>query len=106
MAMNHAECLQMVEAFPGRTTPALGRVLPSRVATFSQVRELLRARAIGQLTSIQVKVTDPLATGAAARAWRFDAEIAGAGLFLDLASHYFDMIDFLAGPVTAAADLR
>ena len=67
------------------------------------MRELLRARAIGQLTSIHVSVTDPLATGDAAKAWRFNTEIAGAGLFLDLASHYFDIIDFLAGPITAAA---
>jgi predicted dehydrogenase len=68
-----------------------------------KVRELLRARVIGQLTSIHVKVTDRLTTGAAAKAWRFNTEIAGAGLFLDLASHYFDIIDFLAGPITSAA---
>ncbi len=48
-------------------------------------------------------MTDPLATGEAAKAWRFDTEISGAGLFLDLASHYFDIIDFLVGPITAAA---
>ena len=44
-----------------------------------KVRELLRAGAIGQLTSIHVKVTDPLVTGEAAKAWRFNTEIAGAG---------------------------
>ena len=32
MAMNHAECLQMVEAFRGGPAPALGRVLPARAA--------------------------------------------------------------------------
>ena len=53
--------------------------------------------------SVHVKVTDPLATGSAAKAWRFNTEIAGAGLFLDLASHYFDIIDFVAGPITGAA---
>ena len=63
----------------------------------------MRANAIGTLTSVHVKVTDPLATGSAAKAWRFNTEIAGAGLFLDLASHYFDIIDFSAGPITAAA---
>lgn len=52
---------------------------------------------------MHVKVTDPLATGDAAKAWRFNTEISGAGLFLDLASHYFDIIDFLAGPITSAA---
>ena len=61
------------------------------------------AAPIGRLTSVHVKVTDPLATGDAARAWRFDPATAGAGLFLDLASHYFDIIDFLAGPISSAS---
>jgi 1,5-anhydro-D-fructose reductase (1,5-anhydro-D-mannitol-forming) len=99
MAMNHAECLSMVEAERPLWVAYYRRALPR----FVKVRELLRARAIGQLTSIQVKVTDPIATGEAAKAWRFNTEISGAGLFLDLASHYFDIIDFLAGPITAAA---
>jgi 1,5-anhydro-D-fructose reductase (1,5-anhydro-D-mannitol-forming) len=103
MAMNHAECLQMVDAFRSAQRPLWVAYYRRALPRFLKVRELLRARAIGQLTSIQVKVTDPLATGAAARAWRFNTEISGAGLFLDLASHYFDLIDFLAGPVTAAA---
>jgi predicted dehydrogenase len=103
MAMNHAECLQMVEAFRVAQRPLWVAYYRRALPRFLKVRELLRAHAIGQLTSIQVKVTDPLATGEAAKAWRFNTEISGAGLFLDLASHYFDIIDFLAGPITGAA---
>ena len=103
MAMSHGECLQMVEAFRAAQTPLWVAYYRRALPRFLKVRELLRAGAIGQLTSIHVKVTDPLATGEAAKEWRFNPEIAGAGLFLDLASHYFDIIDFLAGPITAAA---
>ena len=103
MAMNHAECLQMVEAFRAAQAPLWVAYYRRALPRFLKVRELLRAQRIGRLTSIHVKVTDPLATGDAAKAWRFNTEIAGAGLFLDLASHYFDIIDFLAGPITAAA---
>ena len=103
MAMSHAECVRMVEAFRVAQTPLWVAYYRRALPRFLKVRELLNARAIGRLTSIHVKVTDPLATGEAARAWRFNAQIAGAGLFLDLASHYFDIIDFLAGPITAAA---
>lgn len=103
MAMNHAECLRMVEAFRQAQTPLWVAYYRRALPRFVRVRELLRAGAIGHVTSIQVKVTDPLATGEAAKAWRFKTEIAGAGLFLDLASHYFDIIDFLVGPITAAA---
>ena len=103
MAMNHAECLRMVEAFRAAQTPLWVAYYRRALPRFLKVRELLRARAIGDLTSIHVKVTDPLATGDAAKAWRFNTEISGAGLFLDLASHYFDIIDFLAGPIADAA---
>lgn len=103
MAMNHAECVRMVDAFRAAAAPLWVAYYRRALPRFLKVRELLRARAIGQLTSIEVKVTDPLATGDAAKAWRFRTEISGAGLFLDLASHYFDIIDFVAGPITAAA---
>jgi predicted dehydrogenase len=103
MAMNHAECVQMVEAFRAAQTPLWVAYYRRALPRFLKVRELLRAGAIGRLTSIHVKVTDPLVTGEAAQAWRFNTEISGAGLFLDLASHYFDIIDFLAGPITGAA---
>jgi predicted dehydrogenase len=103
MGMSHAQCLEMVEAFRAAQCPLWVAYYRRALPRFLKVRELLRAHAIGKLTSIHVKVTDPLATGAAAKAWRFDITIAGAGLFLDLASHYFDIIDFLAGPITHAA---
>jgi predicted dehydrogenase len=34
--------------------------------------------------------------------WRVRPEIAGAGIFLDLASHTLDILDFLLGPVATA----
>jgi 1,5-anhydro-D-fructose reductase (1,5-anhydro-D-mannitol-forming) len=103
MAMNHVECLRMVDAFRETRTPLWVAYYRRALPRFLKVRELLRADAIGRLTSIRVNVTDPLATGDAAKAWRFNTGIAGAGLFLDLASHYFDIIDFVAGPITEAA---
>jgi len=48
---------------------------------------------------------DRLLQGEAARVWRVDPAIAGGGLFLDLASHGFDLLDFLLGPITAVAGL-
>jgi predicted dehydrogenase len=103
MATHHGDCIRMVGAFRERQTPLWVAYYRRALPRFLKVRELLRDRAIGDLTSIHVEVTDPLARGDAAKAWRFDRDIAGAGLFLDLASHYFDIIDFVAGPITSAA---
>jgi predicted dehydrogenase len=103
MAVSYAECVRMIEAFQHRNTPLWVAYYRRALPRFLKVRELLRDHAIGDLTSIHVSIADRLATGAAASAWRFQRETAGAGLFLDLASHCFDIIDFVAGRITAAA---
>ena len=50
MAMNHAECLQMVEAFRAAQTPLWVAYYRRALPRFLKVRELLRAGAIGQPT--------------------------------------------------------
>ncbi len=100
MARNHGECLRMVEAFRAAGVPLWVAYYRRALPRFLKVRELLSTGAIGTVTSVHVQVTDRLATGADALSWRFDPAHAGAGLFLDLASHCLDLVDFLAAPIT------
>jgi 1,5-anhydro-D-fructose reductase (1,5-anhydro-D-mannitol-forming) len=102
MATNHAECIRMIDAFRAAQRPLWVAYYRRALPRFLKVRELLRDGAIGRVTSVHMDVSDPLATGESARAWRFNPDISGAGLFLDLAAHYFDIVDFLAGRITAA----
>lgn len=99
MAMNHAECVRMLEAFEGTGTPLWVAFYRRALPRYLLLRDLLRESAIGRLTSVQVEVFDRLAEGERARAWRFEPAIAGGGLFLDVGSHCMDMIDFLVGSV-------
>ena len=103
MARNHGECVRMVDAFRTAGVPLWVAYYRRALPRFLKVRALLSAEAIGRLTSVHVQVTDRLATGADATNWRFDPANAGAGLFLDLASHCLDLLDFLAGPITEVA---
>jgi predicted dehydrogenase len=100
MAMNHDECLQMIHSFRKANLPLWVAYYRRALPRFLKVQELLNEGAIGRLTSIEIRIRMPLARGDHARAWRFDPKIAGAGLFLDLGSHCFDLVDFLVGPVT------
>ena len=103
MAMDHGECLRMVEAFRTAAAPLwvayYRRALPRYVA----VRDLLAGGAIGRVTSVRVEVMDRLATPEQAAAWRFDPAIAGGGLFLDVGSHGVDLLDYLVGEIVEAA---
>jgi predicted dehydrogenase len=103
MALNHAECLRLVEAFRSAHTPLFVAYYRRALPRFLKVRELLQAGAIGRLTSVHILQYDRLAVGEAAQGWRFDPAIAGAGLFLDLASHGLDLLDFIVSPICEAA---
>jgi 1,5-anhydro-D-fructose reductase (1,5-anhydro-D-mannitol-forming) len=101
MAMNHSECVRMLEAFRSAGAPLWVAYYRRALPRFLKVGTLLESGVIGRLTSVHVQVHAPLSTGERALAWRFDPAIAGGGLFLDLASHCFDLLDFLVGPVSA-----
>ena len=103
MATTHAECGRMVDGFRRAGLPLWVAYYRRALPRYLRVRQLLGEGAIGHVTSAHIEVHDRLAVGERAAAWRFDPAIAGAGLFLDLASHGFDLLDFLLGPVTAAA---
>jgi 1,5-anhydro-D-fructose reductase (1,5-anhydro-D-mannitol-forming) len=103
MAVDHAECEQMVSAFRDRRLPLWVAYYRRALPRFLLVRDLLQQGAIGSLTSIHVEVLDRLAAGERAAGWRFDPAIGGAGLFLDKGSHSLDLVDFLAAPITDVA---
>ncbi len=103
MAADYGECVRMVEAFRERRVPLYVAYYRRALPKFRAARELLRGGAIGKPTSVHVFHYERLAVGEAAQAWRVDPAIAGAGFFLDLASHGIDLLDFLLGPVSIAA---
>ena len=103
MAMTHAECVRMNEAFRAAGVALFVAYYRRALPRFLEVRRLLDSGAIGPVTDVHVRVSEPLATGEAAAGWRFDPAIAGAGLFYDLASHCLDVLDFLLGPIADAS---
>jgi len=100
MALNYAECLRMISAFQAHRLPLWVAYYRRALRRFLIVRDRLREGAIGQLTSVHVQVTAPLLAGADRMNWRVDPAISGAGLFFDLGSHCFDLLDFLVGRIT------
>ena len=102
MATTHEECVEMIEAFAAERTPLWVAYYRRALPRFLLVRDRLLAGDIGQVSSVHIAVREPLLDGSAANQWRIDPSVAGGGLFLDLASHCLDLVDFLVGPITAA----
>ena len=79
MALNHAECLRMTEAFKAREVPLWVAYYRRALPRFLLVRDLLSSGTIGRVTSVHVEVTASLPAGDKASGWRFDPAVAGAG---------------------------
>jgi len=90
----------MVEAFERAGAKLFVAYYRRSLPWFVHARSVIDASRLGQLTSVVVQFATPSQREAAAKApWRLDAEQAGGGLFMDLASHTLDLLDFLLGPI-------
>lgn len=102
MAMDFAQCLEMIEACRQADVPLWVAYYRRTLPRFLKVKELLDSGAIGapQLATVTLYqrarkehfAPDNLP-------WRVRPEIAGAGIFYDLAAHTLDYLDYFLGPI-------
>jgi len=101
MALNAAECQEMVVACQAAGTPLFVAYYRRALPRFLKAKELVTSGAIGELRFVNVTLTQPLEIHSPDQLpWRLRPEIAGGGLFVDLASHALDFLDFVLGPVS------
>ncbi len=93
------ECEAMAGACRRAGVPLFVAYYRRALPRFERVRELLQGGAIGVPRTVHVTLSWPAADEGARRGWRFDPEIGGGGLFMDLGSHTFDLLDHWLGPV-------
>lgn len=100
MARNHAECQQMVEAFKAAQLPLFVAYYRRGLPRFIKAKELVASGQLGQVTGICYRFASPPQNlDPANLPWRLKAEESGGGIFLDLASHTLDILDFILGPL-------
>jgi predicted dehydrogenase len=102
MALNHAECQAMLAACQSARVPLFVAYYRRALARFLKVKELIDAQAIGEVRFVTVTLRQPPAAqelAASALPWRVIPAVAGGGLFVDLASHMLDLLDYLLGPL-------
>jgi predicted dehydrogenase len=105
MALNFAECLAMIQACQAAGVPLFVAYYRRALARFRKVKQLIDTHAIGEVRFVSVTLQQPLIAGDLAPdalPWRVRPEIAGGGLFVDLAAHMLDFLDYLLGPIRDA----
>lgn len=102
MALNFEECRMMLQACETARVPLFVAYYRRALDRFLKVKDLLDARAIGDVRFVTVTLYQPLSLDelqAGALPWRVVPEIAGGGRFVDLASHMLDFLDDALGPI-------
>jgi predicted dehydrogenase len=101
MARCYAECEQMLEAFDKASLPLFVAYYRRALPRFVKARDLIQSGTLGTITGASCRFASPAhrTCDPANLPWRLQAEHSGGGLFLDLASHSLDLLDFFAGPL-------
>ena len=103
MALNYQQCREMIRVSEETGMPLFVAYYRRSLPAFLKVKELIGEGAIGRVMTVNLRLykqarekdLDP-----SLMSWHVFPEISGAGYFYDLASHQFDYLDYLFGPVT------
>jgi predicted dehydrogenase len=105
MARSFNECKQMVQACNKAKVPLFTAYYRRSLPRFLKVRELLIDQQIGKVRFVRVlQYMPPFEADYDEHnlPWRVMTQIAGAGYFIDLASHTLDILDYYFGPIKQA----
>jgi predicted dehydrogenase len=99
MARDAAECQAMIDACRAAGVPLFVAYYRRALPRFLEVKRLIDDGAIGDVRAVNIALYRAYEPPAGAAPWRVDPAIAGGGLFVDLASHTLDLLDYLLGPI-------
>lgn len=105
MALNYTQCREMIAACEQAQVPLFVAYYRRRLPAFLKVKELVATGAIGAVRFVTIQLYQPPQPNLQPEnlPWRVQPELAGGGLFFDLAPHQLDILDYILGPIAAAS---
>lgn len=103
MAASYEECLQINCVSAETGVPCFVAYYRRTLPYFLRVKQLIVEGVMGDISTVHIQFAiPPYATDYDRNnlPWRVQKEIAGAGYFYDLASHQFDLLEYLFGEIT------
>lgn len=103
MARNYKECLEMIRVSEETGMPLFVAYYRRTLPAFLKVKELVEEGNIGQPLTVNIRLHKPFGQKdryPEKQSWHVNPAISGGGYLYDLASHQFDFLDFIFGPVS------
>ncbi len=106
MARNAAECEAMNQISRETGVPLFVAYYRRALPYFLKLKELVEQKVVGDIRLVTVQIhyqayAEEVGENAQPR-WRVNPQISGGGHFHDLASHQFDFLEYLLGPIKSA----
>jgi len=102
MAMNEAECSEMIRVSEETGQPLFVAYYRRAIPYFIKIKELIDSGVIGDVRIVNLKLHHPLKpeeiNPSLQFGWRVDPVISGGGHFHDMASHQLDLMLYFFGP--------
>ncbi|GAB3964951.1 Gfo/Idh/MocA family oxidoreductase [Spirosoma terrae] len=109
MALTYAECEAMNRVSQETGVPLFVAFYRRALPYFLKIKELVDQQVIGDIRYVHIQLNkDPQANELGDQAqpgWRVSPDVSGGGHFHDLASHQFDFLEFILGPIKAASGI-
>jgi predicted dehydrogenase len=100
MAINTEECRTMINACKAAGVPLFVAYYRRALLRFLKIKELIDTHTIGTVRFVNILFYQPHTTDTnSVLPWRVQPKISGGGLFVDLASHMLDFLDFVFGSI-------
>jgi predicted dehydrogenase len=99
------ECERIIAAFRAAQQPLFVAYYRRALPYFLEARALLASGVLGRVTAVNVRLLSDgcREVDGANLPWRLITRESGGGLFMDLACHTLDILDFLLGPLEDAS---
>ncbi|MBD2754375.1 Gfo/Idh/MocA family protein [Spirosoma validum] len=109
MARNSAECDAMNQVSRETGMPLFVAFYRRALPYFLKIKELVEHKVIGDVRYVQIQLNWQPADRELGKApepnWRVSPAISGGGLLHDLASHQFDFLEYVFGPIKTASGI-
>ncbi|MDH5382916.1 MAG: Gfo/Idh/MocA family oxidoreductase, partial [Cyclobacteriaceae bacterium] len=105
MATQYEDCVEMMRVSRETGVPLYVAYYRRALPNFLKIKEYIDQGVIGEIRAIDIRLYQPIDNEMIVKLdenWRVDPALAGGGYFYDLASHQFDLLDFIFGPIAEA----